>query len=127
MHVISRRTHGVLDYTAGLVLILSPRILGLDSGSPEANVPVALGWATIADSLVTRYELGLFKLLPFRMHLVLDALNGFVLALSPWLFEFSARVWVPHAILGLLELTVVLTTRSTPAEHGPITGTPAHH
>src|SRR4051812_44352620 len=84
-HHISSRTHGILDYVVGAILILSPKIFGFDTGGPESRVPMILGAATIVYSLFTRYPLGLFKVLPFRFHLGLDALSGLLLAASPWL------------------------------------------
>lgn len=123
MH-ITRRTHGVLDYLVALVLIFSPLLLGMERGSVEARVPVMLGWATLAYSLLTRYELGVFKVLPFGAHLALDGLSGIVLAISPWLFQFSDRIWVPHLVLGLAELGVVAMTRATT---GAAPGAPMAH
>ena len=110
---LSSRTHGILDYTVSLALILSPKLLNLDSGSAEGQVPVALGLGSLVYSLITRYELSLFKLLPFRVHLGLDVMSGLVLALSPWIFGFADRVWAPHLILGALEVGVVAMTRKT--------------
>lgn len=59
--------------------------------------------------------------------LSLDLIGGVFLAVSPWLFGFSERAWAPHLIVGLLEIGVVVMTRTTASEHGPVTGTPAHH
>jgi hypothetical protein len=126
MKIISRRAHGILDYVVGIILILAPRILGFDNGGAEARVPMILGFAAIIYSLVTRYELGLFKLLPFRLHLMLDVASGILLALSPWLFGFSDRVWVPHVVLGLFEIAAVAMTRTAASDTNPATGTHAH-
>lgn len=123
MH-ISSRTHGILDYIVGLILILSPAILGLDSGSVEARIPMIVGWATLAYSLLTRYELGLFKLIPFGAHLMLDVLGGLLLLVSPWLFQFADRVWVPHVIFGVIELGAVAMTRRVTRPHSGIPGAP---
>jgi hypothetical protein len=111
MKIISSRTHGVLDYIVGLVLILSPRLFNLDASSAEGQVPVALGIATLIYSVLTRYEVGLIKVIPFRVHLTLDTLSGILLALSPWLFGFAERRWGTHLVLGFLELGAVMMTR----------------
>jgi hypothetical protein len=116
MKIISRRVHGVLDYLVGVLLILAPKLFGFDTGGPEQMVPVTLGIVAILYSAVTRYELGALGLLPFRRHLTLDVLHGLVLALSPWLFQFSDRVWVPHLALGCAEILVVAMTRATESE-----------
>jgi hypothetical protein len=76
-------------------------------------------------SLLTKYEMGLSKVLPFRVHLTLDMIGGLFLAVSPWLFVFADRVWAPHLVLGLLEAGAVLMTRTEVTEPGGIGGTPA--
>ncbi len=127
MRVLSQRAHGALDYIVGALLILAPRLLGYDNGGAEQRVPEMLGIAIIVYSLVTNYELGLLKLIPFRVHLTLDGLGSIFLALSPWLFQFSDRVWVPHMVVGLLVLAVALMTRtSVVVRHAATPGLPAH-
>ena len=44
----------------------------------------------------------------------LDLLSGLLLAASPWLFGFSEFVYVPHLVLGLLEIGAALMTKTTP-------------
>lgn len=113
----------------GIVLILSPRIFGLESGSPEAVVPVTFGWAALIYSALTRYELGLIKVVSFRTHLALDLMSGIFLAASPWLLGFAERVWVPHLMLGCVEIGAVLLTGRSADDlaHSPVGGTNAHH
>jgi hypothetical protein len=65
--------------------------------------------------LLTRYELGAIKLIPMRVHLGLDMASGVLLAVSPWLFGFSDRVFWPHLILGLIEIGTALMTEREPA------------
>src|SRR4051812_16465981 len=126
MKIISRRAHGILDYVVGLILILSPKFFGFDTGGIESPPPVILGIAAFVYSLATNYELGVLKFLPFRVHLGLDVISGLLLAASPWIFRFADRVWVPHLVLGLIELGAVAMTRTASSEH-PVSssGTPA--
>lgn len=114
MKIISTHTHGILDYIVGVALIAAPWILGFANGGPEMWVPIVLGAATLVYSLLTRYELGAIKLLPFRTHLTMDFLSGVFLALSPWIFGFSQNVRWPHVIVGLFEIVASLTTRTVP-------------
>jgi hypothetical protein len=125
MH-LSRRTHGVLDYVVGLILILAPRLLGFNDGTAAQYVPMTLGFAALIYSAFTNYELGLFKVLPFRAHLTLDGVHGLFLALSPWLFGFADRVWIPHVVLGVAELGVVLLTRASVPVNPSGPRSPAH-
>lgn len=118
MRFISTWVHGVLDYVVGIFLLFAPRVFGFQNGGPEDRIFVFLGVATLIYSLLTRYELGLFKILRFRTHLTLDIINGALLAMSPWVFGFVERVWAPHLIIGLFELGVVLLTQPHTAETG---------
>jgi len=114
MRFIPTRVHGFLDYGAGLLLIVAPWLFGFADGGAETWVPVILGIGAIGYSLFTDYELGLVRTLPMATHLMLDIASGIVLAVSPWIFGFADDVWVPHVILGLLEIGAGLMTRTTP-------------
>ena len=116
MRFIPTRVHGYLDYAMGALLIVSPWLFGFADGGAAQWIPVVLGVGALAYSLLTDYELGAIRTIPMGTHLLLDLLSGALLAVSPWLFGFDERVWVPHLILGLLEVGAALTTRKTPYE-----------
>ena len=115
MRVIPTRVHGMLDYLMGAVLIIFPWLLDLESDA-AIWVPVILGAGVIAYSLLTDYELGVLRRLPMSTHLILDMLSGTVLAASPWLFGFADEVWVPHVVLGILEIGAAMMTQTIPAD-----------
>lgn len=112
MKIIGTHTHGMLDYVVGVLLIAAPWIFGFANGGPETRVPVTLGVAALVYSLITRYELGLIKALPFRAHLTLDFLSGVFLAASPWIFGFADVVYLPHLLFGLFEILAAVSTRT---------------
>jgi hypothetical protein len=120
MKMIPRNIHGILDYIVGLALIAAPWLFGFADKSAATYVPVALGFSALLYSLLTRYEAGLIKLIPFKVHLGMDILSGAFLAMSPWLFGFAGQVYLPHVIVGLFEIVAGLTTRdsSAPVGHG---------
>lgn len=111
---ISTRTHGVIDYVVGILLIAAPWLFGFANGGPEQWVPVVLGISTIMYSFFTRYELGVVKALPMSAHLGIDAISGVFLAASPWIFGFADRVYLPHLIFGIMEILVVMISSSKP-------------
>jgi hypothetical protein len=112
--MISTRVHGILDYLVGVFFLFVPSIFGFAHGGPESTIFIILGIATLLYSLCTRYEWGLFKLLPMGTHLVLDLANGFLLAASPWIFRFADHVYLPHLAFGIFEIIVVLLSRRSP-------------
>ena len=122
MRFIPTKTHGYLDYMMGLLLIAAPWLFGFADGGAETWVPVILGAGAIIYSLMTDYELGAAPKISMRTHLMLDLISGILLAVSPWLFGFADYVYMPHQILGILEIGAALMTKRQPS-HGPRT----HH
>jgi hypothetical protein len=104
----------MLDYLLGIVLLVAPWLLDFSDNDTATWVTVALGAAIILYSLLTDYELGVVRAIPMQMHLGLDFVSGLVLAASPWIFGFDETVWVPHVILGIVEIGTALMTYRTP-------------
>ena len=107
------RTHGVLDYAVGALMIALPFVLRFGPG-PQTWIFVALGAAALVYSAFTDYELGVVRRLPMPVHLWLDGLGGVLLAASPWLFGFDTEVWVPHVVLGAFEIAAAVMTDTIP-------------
>lgn len=116
MKFIAIKIHGFIDYIVGIVLIALPWIIGLDIHQPQGIVPIVLGILALVYSVFTKYELGIIRLIPMPLHLTLDILSGFVLAISPWLFGFSEEIFMPHLIVGILEILIALMTKTTTTE-----------
>jgi hypothetical protein len=115
MKIISTKTHGMLDYLMGIILIASPWIFSFATGGAEQWIPIILGAGALVYSMMTDYELGVFKTISMKTHLNIDLTSGILLAASPWIFGFSDRVIAPHLILGLLEIGAALMTKTTPS------------
>jgi hypothetical protein len=110
--LIPTRIHGVLDYLTGLSLLAIPLLFNWPQ--PEATIFMVLGAGAVVYSLITRYELGVFKLLPMPAHLVLDLLSGLVLVAAPF-FGFvdeNLRAWFWG--FGIFEVVVALVTSTRP-------------
>lgn len=118
LRFIPTTVHGLLDYGVGVLLIAAPWLLGFHRGGAETWIPVMLGIGAMVYSLFTNYELGIIRRIPMPTHLLLDLMSGILLAASPWLFGFANYVWMPHLILGLLEIGASLMTKKTPAFTG---------
>ena len=119
LQVIPTNAHGVLDYVASGINLLTPKLLRLEDVPPAALAPRLVGTAGAAYSLFTDYEAGTVKLLPMPAHLVLDAAKGAFLASSPWLFGFAGkgtRYWLPHVILGTSDVLVALVSQRVPSK-----------
>ncbi len=108
------RIHGILDYLLGALLIASPWLLGFADNEAARWVPVVLGAGVLLYSIFTDYELGVVKKIQMPVHLMLDALGGVLLAVSPWMLGFDDRVWMPHVILGVVEILTAAITNTVP-------------
>jgi hypothetical protein len=113
----STRVHGVLDYLSVVVLFAAPRLLGWDERLVQIGTVAAI--LTLASSLLTRYELGLFKAIPMRGHLTVDFLLGaaFLLLAFGLTEEPSAVRWALGAF-GAFCIVAALATDTEPGLRG---------
>lgn len=113
MKLFSTRTHGVLDYSSVVLLLVLPRALGWSR--PVTSLLTGSALATLAYSLVTRYELGVVKHLPVPAHLALDRASGLALCAAAGVMASEASgVRAALLGLGLFEVTASLTTETQP-------------
>lgn len=110
MKLITTKVHGFLDYIVGLLLIAMPWLINIDPAASPGMIFIAAGTAALVYSVFTRYELGIVKVIPMRTHIVLDIMSGLLLAGSPWIFGFSNVIYLPHILIGALEILVALMT-----------------
>jgi SPW repeat len=109
------RIHGMLDYLLGALLIATPWLFGFGEDlGPARWVPVVLGAVVLVYSAFTDYEMGVVKKLQMPVHLLLDVVVGILLGVSPWLLGFDDRVWLPHVVLGAVEVVTAAITNTVP-------------
>jgi len=107
MGIIHTKLHGILDYLFGILLVATPIIFfGTANKGGEVWVPVALGAFTVVYSLLTDYELGMYRKIKMSAHLTLDVLGGMVLMTSPWVFDFWEVSWIPYVLAGIFAIGV---------------------
>jgi hypothetical protein len=108
--------HGVVDYSAGaLLLTVFPRLAGIE-GTRSARQIRTSGAIHAGYSTVTDYPLGIVKLLPYKAHLAVDAIGAVALAATPFVtgqYARGPRHWVPHVALCLFELASLAMTDPT--------------
>ena len=114
MRFIPTKFHAPLDYIVGVVLIAGPWIFQYSDSGAATTISIVLGIGLIAYSLVTDYELGVWKVAPMAVHNVIDVVAGALLAASPWLFGFAdegANFWAPFVVIGVAAIFLGLTTK----------------
>jgi hypothetical protein len=108
--------HGVVDYTAGALLATAfPRVAGI-SGTRSARQIRTAAAIHAGYSTLTKYPLGIVKLIPFQAHLAMDAAGAIALAATPFVtgqYKRGRSEWVPHVALCLFELASLALTDPT--------------
>lgn len=128
--MISLRSHNVLDYVIGAVLMVCPWIFGFAEVGAARNVFLFGGIALIAYSLLTNYYYSVVRVIPLGAHMTMDAILGVFLILAPALFGYRDILtdgqYALHIVLGIGAVGLVALTRprteaaKTPAERAAI-------
>ena len=108
--------HGVVDYTAGATLTtVFPKLAGIEGTRAARQIRTA-GAIHGGYSTLTKYPLGMVKLLPFKAHLAMDAVGALALAATPFVtgqYKKGRSQWVPHVGLCAFELMSLAMTDPT--------------
>ena len=114
MGIISTKSHTIIGLIVGVVLIFAPSIFNFADNTAAAMVAMWVGIFIVANELITTSPFSPLKLVPMKIHIVLDVLTGVFLAVSPWLFSFmdsaNPSQWVPHLIVGIMVAGYALLT-----------------
>ncbi|MDX1932422.1 MAG: hypothetical protein SFU56_07440 [Capsulimonadales bacterium] len=113
--VLPTRIHGVLDYSSVVLLAAIPFVVRAN----QRTRTLALGAAgkVLISGLMTRYELGLFKVFPMSAHLAVDfALGTALLGYAQGATEESGEARGALATLGVISVVASLITEETPGE-----------
>lgn len=109
--------HAIADYAVALTLIVVASAVGGSGTAVAAGVVV--GAVVLVVSLLTRYPLGVLKVLPFKVHSAGDYLAAALLVASPFALGFSSSdrgLTVLYLASGAAVLGVSLITNY---QYGP--------
>lgn len=103
--------HAIADYAVGATLI----IVAVAAGGPGKVVGtgVVVGATVLAVSMLTRYPLGVVKILPFTIHSAGDYLAAALLVVAPFALSFNSSntaMSVFYIVAGAAVLAVSLIT-----------------
>jgi len=112
---ISTAVYGVLNYIISITLVASPWLFGLVNISSAALfLPMYIGWLQFIMAVFADNETGFIKRFPLQIHMVLDVLMGFILMVSPWLYNFSTKIFWPELLFGGLLFCLGIFTKNSP-------------
>ena len=113
---VTKTMHAFLDYPVALSLMLLPFLLQLGGSHPLALwLAVGTGIAAFVLTLLTDHKLGVFRVLPYSAHLVVDFLVGVVFVLAPIVFSFAGLDAWYYWANGTAVLLVVSLHKPEPA------------
>src|SRR5277367_268114 len=118
MKVISDTAHGILDYLTVAIFALAPSILGLTGFA--ALVSYALAAIHLVMTLLTNMPLGVFKIIPIRLHALVEIVVGPVLVVAalvlPTILGDRREFFL---VMGLVILVVWLLSSYGPPADAP--------
>jgi len=79
--------HAIADYAVGALLIIVAVAVGGSAGAVGTGIVV--GVTVLAVSMLTKYPLGVLKVLPFTVHSAGDYLAAALLLVAPWALNFA--------------------------------------
>jgi hypothetical protein len=103
--------HAVADYAVGALLIIVSLAVGGSAGAVATGVVV--GATVLVVSMLTRYPLGVAKVLPFTVHSAGDYLAAALLLVAPFALHFNhgdRGLSIYYIVNGLAVLAVSLIT-----------------
>lgn len=69
-----------------------------------------MGVFLVSYSLLTKYRLGVLKVLSFPSHLAIDKIDAVAFAVSPFLFHFSGIDFIYYVVVAISVVLIVLVT-----------------
>ena len=103
--------HAIADYAVGLALVIVAIAVGGSSGAVGTGVVVGL--TVLAVSMLTKYPLGVAKVLPFTVHSAGDYLAAALLIAAPFVLNFASAeggIAAFYVVMGIAVLAVSLIT-----------------
>ena len=118
MKILSSKAHGIIDYLFVVFLLAAPTIFQMEGDL--CTITYALGGVHLLMTLLTDFELGAFKVIPFRIHGVIEIVVALALGgLAMWFNSMGNDLgFYFFSGLAIVILIVFLLTdfKSAPAQ-----------
>ena len=118
---VPKRLHGLLDFLTVGLFIVGPEVFRVKNAAPSILPARAFGLTVLVLGPITDYgpkvdplDLGGLRTVSMRTHLVVDAIGGLTVGLSPWLFGTWRKgwnYWAPQLLIMSSETFFALTTK----------------
>lgn len=106
MKIISSEAHAALDYLTVVIFALAPTVIGLTGIS--AIVSYVLAVVHLSMTLVTNMPFSLVKIVPMRLHALVELVVGPVLVVGGLLLELPTPARMFFVAMGVIIFAVWL-------------------
>jgi len=116
---VTKTIHAWLDYPVAFSLITLPFLLGLGESNPLAlTVSPLVGLAAFLLTVFTDHQLGLVRVLPYKLHMAVDLAVGVLFLSLPFALGFhgldAAYYWLTGgAVVAVISLSKSETTMAS--------------
>lgn len=108
MKFVTKRIHAFLDYPVAIALIVLPFLLNLGQSNIMAlYLSLATGVAALLLTILTDHHLGIFKVVSYKIHLLVDFVVAVTFIIAPFIFSFEGIDAYYYWINGAAVLIVV--------------------
>ncbi len=110
MKILSSKTHGYVDYLFALFLLASPTLFQMEG--TLSTFTYVLGAVHLILTAITDFEVGLIKVIPFRIHGLLEIFVALgLIGLAFWFYNNGSELGFYYylAIAGAILLVFILT------------------
>ena len=106
MKIISSEAHAALDYLTVVIFALAPTVIGLSGAA--AVISYVLAVVHLSMTLVTDMPFSLVKIVPIKLHAVVELVVGPVLVIGGLLLEFPTPARTFFVVMGVIIFAVWL-------------------
>ncbi len=111
MKIISTKTHAVIDYLLGFIMLCVPTMMDFPDDSLVCRTLVIPGLILLLTSMLSEHEINLAHFFPYQIHLKIDLAIGAFLCLSPMIIGLSQSV--SHLFFGSVILANSLLSKKS--------------
>jgi len=90
VRLIGAWSHAIIDYAMVAILFIAPSVAGF--AGRQAAMAYTLGTTLLVLSLLTRYPLGVVRLIRLSLHGAMELLIALMFLILPWLANFAKGV-----------------------------------
>lgn len=106
MKIISSKMNGVLDYATSAFLLLSPTLFKMEGNL--CTIAYVLGVVHLCLTVLTDFEVGIIKVIPFRIHGLIEVAVSLGLAVLAFWFYNNANEFGFYFFMALAIIIMII-------------------